>query len=154
MTTAEQAPLPSFLLIQRVALSHQPLIRAAIAAVLALMCTAVLIALAGKDPILAYRALFSGAFGSFDRVAFALHKATPYMLAGIGIALCFRAKIINIGGEGQIAIGGLAATWAALALPAADPVTAIALALLAASAGGALWAGVATIIHLSRRVHE
>jgi len=137
MTTAERAALPPSVLIQRVALADQPLIRAAVAVVLALMCTAVLIALAGKDPIVAYRALFAGAFGSIDRVAFALNKATPYLLAGIGIALCFRAKIINIGGEGQIAIGGLAATWAALALPAAGPVTAIALALAAGAAGGA-----------------
>jgi simple sugar transport system permease protein len=142
------------MLIERVALAQQPLVRAAIAVIMALMCTAVLIALAGKDPIVAYRALFLGAFGSIDRVAFALNKATPYLLAGIGIALCFRAKIINIGGEGQIAIGGLAATWTALALPAADPVTAITLVLAAAAAGGALWAGVATVIHLSRRVHE
>jgi ABC-type uncharacterized transport system permease subunit len=154
MTTAEQAPLSPPMLIQRVALVQQPLVRAAIAVVLALMCTAVLIALAGKDPIVAYRALFLGAFGSIDRVAFALNKATPYLLAGIGIALCFRAKIINIGGEGQIAVGGLAATWTALALPVADPLTAIALVLAAAAAGGALWAGVATMIHLSRRVHE
>jgi general nucleoside transport system permease protein len=154
MTTAERAPLPAPILIERVALAQQPLVRAAIAVVLALMCTAVLITLAGKDPIVAYRALFLGAFGSVDRVAFALNKATPYLLAGIGIALCFRAKIINIGGEGQIAIGGLAATWTALALPAADPVTAITLVLAAAAAGGALWAGVATVIHLSRRVHE
>jgi len=146
--------LPLSASMRRVALTRQPLVRAAIAVVLALTCTAFLIALSGKNPIIAYQALFFGAFGSVDRVAFALNKATPYLLAGIGIALCFRAKIINIGGEGQIAIGGLAATWAALAFPVADPAAAIVLALAAATAGGALWAGVATIIHLSRRVHE
>jgi general nucleoside transport system permease protein len=151
MTTAT---LPLSASMRRVALTRQPLVRAAIAVVLALTCMAFLIALSGKNPIIAYQALFFGAFGSVDRVAFALNKATPYLLAGIGIALCFRAKIINIGGEGQIAIGGLAATWAALAFPVADPAAAIVLALAAATAGGALWAGVATVIHLSRRVHE
>jgi len=119
--------LPLSASMRRVALTRQPLVRAAIAVVLALTCTAFLIALSGKNPIIAYQALFFGAFGSVDRVAFALNKATPYLLAGIGIALCFRAKIINIGGEGQIAIGGLAATWAALAFPVADPAAAIAL---------------------------
>ena len=153
-TAAEGARLQLPALMQRVALTQESLIRAALAVAAALVCTAVLIALSGKDPVIAYLALFSGAFGSIDRVAFALNKATPYLLAGIGIALCFRAKIINIGGEGQIAIGGLGATWAALALPVAHPTAAIALALAAAMAGGALWAGVATIIHLSRRVHE
>jgi simple sugar transport system permease protein len=154
MTVAERAALQPSGLMPRVALAHQPLVRAAIAVVLALLCTAALITLSGKDPVAAYRALFVGAFGSVDRIAFALNKATPYLLTGIGVALCFRARIINIGGEGQIAIGGLAATWAALALPVADPAAAIALALAAAAAGGAFWAAVATIIHLSRRVHE
>jgi general nucleoside transport system permease protein len=153
-TAADLGAVPLSGAQQHAALTQQPLFRAAIAVVLALLCTAVLIALSGKDPILAYRALFFGAFGSIDRAAFALNKTTPYLLAGIGIALCFRAKIINIGGEGQIAIGGLAATWAALAFPVANPAAAIALALAAATVGGALWAGVATVIHLSRRVHE
>ena len=58
-----------------------------------------------------------GLVGTPDRVAVALNKATPYLLTGAGVALCFRARIINIGAEGQIALGGLAATWLALRLP-------------------------------------
>lgn len=153
-TAAEPTSLPPAATMQRMTLTRRPLVRAAIAVVMALMCTAVLIVLSGKNPVIAYQALFFGAFGSMDRVAFALNKATPYLLTGIGVALCFRAKIINIGGEGQIAIGGLAATWAALAFPVADPTAAIVLALAAATAGGMVWAGIATIIQLSRRVHE
>ena len=95
-----------------------------------------------------------GAFGSVDRVAFALNKATPYLLAGSGSRCAFAPRSSISAGEGQIAVGGLAATWAALAFPVADPAAAIVLALAAATAGGALWAGVATVIHLSRRVHE
>src|SRR5262249_58388502 len=53
-----------------------------------------------------------------------LHSATPtpYVLTGVGVALCFRARVINIGGEGQIALGGLAATWIALSFPQAPGV--------------------------------
>jgi general nucleoside transport system permease protein len=116
--------------------------------------TAALIGLSGKSPITAYEALFRGAFGSFDRAAFALNKATPYIISGIGIALCFRAGIINIGAEGQIALGGLVATWVALTWPQANALVGIPLAFLAGAAAGALWSGVAAAIHVGRGVNE
>ena len=89
-------------------------LRVTLAVVLAFALTAVLIAISGKNPLVAYWVLLKGALGSTDRIAFALNRSTPYILAGVGIALCFRAKVINIGAEGQIAVGGLAAASAAL----------------------------------------
>ena len=90
--------------------------------------------------MIAYQALFFGAFGSIDRVAFALNKATPYLLTGIGVALCFRADH-QYRRRGTDRLGGLAATWAALTFPGADPTAAILLALAAGTAGGAVWSG-------------
>src|SRR5262249_7295996 len=84
------------------------------AVALALAVTAILIWFSGKNPLVAYEALVRGAIGSLDRIAFGLNKSTPYILAGVGVALCFRARVINIGAEGQIAVGGIAATWMAL----------------------------------------
>ena len=125
----------------------------ALAVLLALALTAALIAMSGKNPLIAYWALLKGAFGSADRIAFGLNRSTPYILAGVGIALCFRAKVINIGAEGQIAVGGLAATWVALYF--ADLALVLIPAALAAGAlGGAAWAGVAAVIRLKRGVHE
>lgn len=121
---------------------------------LALAVGAVLMLLSGLDPVAAYAALIGGALGSPDRIAFALNKATPYILVGVGVALCFRANVINIGGEGQIAVGGIATTWLALhgaALPSGLLMPAC---LLAGMAGGALWAGLAAAIRLWRGVHE
>src|SRR5262245_7677812 len=71
--------------------------RAIIAVLLAFLVTAGPILLSGNSPRRAYASLISGAFGSFDRIAFALNKSTPYILIAVGIALCFRAGIINIG---------------------------------------------------------
>ena len=51
-----------------------------------------------------------GAVGSPHQIGAALNRTTPYLLAGSGVALCFRAGIINIGAEGQIAVGGIGAT--------------------------------------------
>lgn len=122
---------------------------------LALLVTAGMIALAGKNPIVAYGALLRGAFGSVDRFAFALNKSTPYILAGVGVALCFRAKVINIGGEGQIAVGGIGASLVLLLAPAGlPPVLLLPLAMLAGAAFGALWAILAAWVFIKRNVHE
>ena len=128
--------------------------RPALAVVLAFALTALLILAAGKNPLLAYAALGRGALGSWDRVGVGLNKATPYVLTGVGVALCFRAKVINIGGEGQIALGGLAATWIALTFPKAPPLALPLLALAAGAVAGAGWAALAAAIRLRRGVHE
>jgi general nucleoside transport system permease protein len=120
----------------------------------ALALTALLIVAAGKNPLLAYAALARGALGSWDRLGVGLNKATPYVLTGVGVALCFRAKVINIGGEGQIALGGLAATWATLTLPQAPAFALAPLALAAGAAAGAGWAAAAALIRVRRNVHE
>ena len=125
-----------------------------LAVALSLALTALLIVAAGKNPLLAYAALARGALGSWDRIGVGLNKATPYILTGVGVALCFRAKVINIGGEGQIALGGLAATATALTLPAAPAVALVLVALAAGALAGAAWAALAALIRLRRNVHE
>jgi simple sugar transport system permease protein len=125
-----------------------------LAVALALAVTAILILIAGKNPLAAYWALATGALGSVDRIAFALNKSTPYLLAGVGVALCFRAKVINIGAEGQIAVGGLGASWVALNLADLPGIALIPAAMLAAALAGAAWAGLAAAIRLKRGVHE
>ena len=64
---------------------------AILAITLSFVVSAIFIGLSGKNPALAYWSLVRGAFGSIDSIAFALNKSTPYVLAGVGVALCFRA---------------------------------------------------------------
>jgi simple sugar transport system permease protein len=124
------------------------------AVLLSMLCAAALIALSGHDPIAAFGAIVAGAFGSPHQIGVGLNRTTPYLLAGCGVAICFRAGVINIGAEGQIAVGGIGAAAAALAWPVDQPVVAIFVALAGAALAGAAWAGLATAIHLGRRVHE
>lgn len=121
----------------------------------ALSIAGMLMALAGHDPFAAYAAMARSVFGSADRMAVALNRATPYLLAGSGVALCFRAGLANIGAEGQIALGGLAATAAALLAPdrLAGPVVPF-VALAAAAAAGAAWSAIAGVLLVWRGVHE
>ena len=76
-----------------------------------------LVALSGHNPLAAFAALAMGAAGSPHQIGVALNRATPYLLAGSGVAFCFRAGVINIGAEGQIALGGLGAAAVALHWP-------------------------------------
>lgn len=128
--------------------------RIVVAALLSLLCAAAMVAISGHNPFAAFNAMAMGAFGSPHQLGVALNRATPYLLAGSGVAICFRAGVINIGAEGQIALGGAGAAAVALHWPeSAAPLTTIA-SLFGAAALGALWAAVATAIHLGRRVHE
>ena len=70
------------------------------------------------------------------------------------MAFCFRAGVINIGAEGQIALGGLGAAAVALHWPDSASWAIAPASLIGAAALGALWSAIATAIHLGRRVHE
>jgi ABC-type uncharacterized transport system permease subunit len=128
--------------------------RIIIALLLSTICAAGLIALSDHNPLAAFAAIAQGAVGTPHQIGAALNRSTPYLLAGSGVAICFRAGVINIGAEGQIAIGGAGAAAAALAFAGAPPLVATSAALLGGALAGAAWAAVATAIHLGRRVHE
>jgi simple sugar transport system permease protein len=128
--------------------------RVLVAIGLSMASAAILIMLAGKNPLEAFAAMLAGAFGSPHQIGVALNRTSPYLLAGAGLALCFRAGVINMGSDGQIAMGGVGATATILAWPGQPGVVALLASLAAAALSGALWAGVATAIHLRRRVHE
>jgi ABC-type uncharacterized transport system permease subunit len=129
-------------------------VRILLAVVLSMLCAGALIVISGHDPIAAFIALGTGALGSPHQFGAALNRTTPYLLAGGGVAMCFRAGIINIGAEGQIAVGGMGTAAVALAWPSDLSVVATVVVLLGGAAAGAVWAGLATAIHLGRRVHE
>src|SRR5438876_6371199 len=65
---------------------------------------------AGK-PLAAYSGLLVGALGSPKALANTLIQTTPYILSGLAVALAFKAGLFNIGAEGQVALGTLAAAF-------------------------------------------
>jgi simple sugar transport system permease protein len=94
----------------------------------------------GSDPIAAYAALFQGAFFEYHGIATTLVKMSPLLLAGLAVVLPLRAGLFNIGAEGQIYLGALFATLAALYLPAMPGWLHIIVCSLAGIIGGGLWA--------------
>jgi simple sugar transport system permease protein len=111
-------------------------------ALAALLVGAVMLAALGTNPLTGYRALVTGAFGGSYALGATAVKAVPLLLVGVGICIAFRANVFNIGGEGQIAMGGLAGTATALALPGLPSPVLIPLVLIAGAAGGACWGAI------------
>lgn len=108
----------------------------------ALAIGAIMLLMLGANPIDGYQTMFSAAFGSADGLAATAVKAIPLMLVGVGICIAFRANVINIGGEGQMVLGGLFATMVALAIPDAPSVVLLPLVLIAGILGGAFWGAI------------
>jgi simple sugar transport system permease protein len=92
--------------------------------------------------------LFKGALGDKFGVSRTLVKAVPLLLTSLGIVVAWRAKIYNIGGEGQFLLGGLAGAALFKALGPMNP----SVMLLAAACGGAAWAAIAGWLQVKRGV--
>jgi simple sugar transport system permease protein len=122
------------------------LVSSALAIVMALVLGGVAIAIAGANPIEAYKLMFAGAFGSQYAISETLLRTTPILIVGVGLAISFRCNLTNIGALGQIIFGALAATIVGLTVPAASPVLVISLSILAGFAGGALYAAIPGVL--------
>jgi ABC-type uncharacterized transport system permease subunit len=126
----------------------------AAAAIAALAVSAVVVFAAGGNPLIALGALASGALGDRFALVDTLVKACPLVLTGLAVALAFRSGVWNIGAEGQLLVGALAATavgGVASDLPAPLPLL---LALAAGAVAGALWAALPAVLLLTRNVSE
>ncbi|HSJ64128.1 MAG TPA: ABC transporter permease [Gemmatimonadaceae bacterium] len=124
-----------------------PVFATAAMVLLVLAATALALDIAGYDATLAMRALWRGSFGSWFAFGSAtLVRAVPLVLAGLAVALAFRAGIWNIGAEGQLLAGAAAATAAALMLGGAPPAVTLTLVLAAGIGAGAIWAGIAAAL--------
>lgn len=120
----------------------------------ALLLGAVMLLFLGVNPIEAYAALWDGAFGSSNAFAETLVKATPLLLVALGICISFRGDVINIGGEGQMIVGAIFATWVGLTFTDLPGWLVIVLALLAGFLGGAVWGGIPGVLKAYFRVNE
>lgn len=125
-----------------------------IALVLALITASFLLLLMNANPLVAFSAMASGAFGSENKIAETLVKATPILFVGIGITVAFRGGIINIGGEGQMIIGAIVGTAATLQLDGQSPWVVIPAALVSAFIAGGLYGGLAGYLKAYFDVNE
>jgi ABC-type uncharacterized transport system permease subunit len=123
-------------------------------ALFALAASGLLISAAGGNPILALQAIAIGAFGSLQNLGETLAKASALILVGLGMIIAFRSQVANIGGEGQIILGAVVATWIGLALPQLPFPLLFVLVILGAFLAGGVWGAIAGWLKARLRLNE
>lgn len=118
-----------------------------------------IIALVGGNPFAAYIGLVQGAFGSSKALSETAVWASPYIFAGLAVALAFKGGLFNIGAEGQLALGAVAAAWIGYALPnmlgiTLPPVLHVILTIGGGILAGALWAAIPGALKAYTGGHE
>lgn len=121
--------------------------------ILSMLITALLVLAVGSDPRAVLERLWEGAFRDSRAVAQVINFWIPLTLVSMGLILTFTAGLWNIGVEGQMMLGAVFATWAALSLDLPHPLL-IVVEIGAAMLGGALWAAVVGLLKTRLGVHE
>ena len=122
---------------------------------LGLLLLALFLLVAGFDVAAALEALWRGAFGSWYAITSAtLVRATPLILLGLAFTLGSRGGALNIGMEGQFALGAMAAAWAGAHVAGLPPLVAIPIVLGSGLAGGAAWMLLPVLLKLRFGVTE
>jgi len=119
----------------------------------ALVVTSLLLILFGAAPLEAFQAMYDGAFGDQSKTLSVMAFWIPLLLASTGLLVTFRAGLWNIGIEGQIVMGALAASWVALSVEAPSAIL-ITLEIVAAMLAGGLWAALSAVMKTRGNVHE
>lgn len=123
--------------------------------VTAVLACAFLIAAAGSPVVDSYRALYNGAFGTSNAAIETLVQATPLIFTGLAATFAFRAKVWNIGAEGQLYAGAMGAFWASDMLAATTPrIVLIPIVMIFGAVFGAGWAGIAAGLRTRFGVNE
>jgi len=135
---------------RRLLLGAAPLL----AVTLSLAVGAVFILAIGEDPLAIYALMLRQSLGTGYGLGQTLFKATPLIFTGLAVALGFRAGLFNIGVEGQLYLGGLAAALTGVALAGLPALVLLPLALLAAAAAGAAWGAIPGVLKARFGAHE
>jgi ABC-type uncharacterized transport system permease subunit len=101
----------------------------------------------------AYKALVTGAFGSWTGISETLVFATPLLLTGLAVALSFRSGLFNIGATGQMLMGGMASVYVGFSMNGPG-ILQIPLALIAGIAAGSVWGGIIGFLKARTGAHE
>ena len=127
-----------------------------VALTVSILAAAGMISLYGEDVGIVLKAIAGGSFGSMSALIDTLIKATPILLTGLATVVAFRAKVWNIGQEGQLYAGAMGATFVILTFPDLNlpPVIHIPLLLFASMITGAIWGGIPGYLKARYNVNE
>ena len=125
-----------------------------VAAALGLALSGVILAIAGQSPLGTYRDVFDNSLNGAGQISATLVSATPLVLTGLAAAIAFRARVWNIGGEGQLYVGAITGAAAGIVLGGRTGWVAVPAMLVAGSLGGAAWASIPAVLRTRFRTNE
>jgi simple sugar transport system permease protein len=107
-----------------------------------------------ENPLQVYNAIFTAALSNRDGWGHVLYRATPLIFTGLAVALAFQCGLFNIGGEGQMVMGGFAITWIGFTFIKFPAFLLIPMCILGGAMVGAMWAAIPGYLKARRGVHE
>ncbi len=134
--------------------SARPFLVPLLAVALALLVCFIAIWLTGKDPVAGYQKMFMGGLGSLRALGDSSTRAAILALTGLSVTIAFAVGLFNIGGEGQLVAGAIAAAFVGQAIQPGSALIHLPLALIAAMLAGAALALIAAWLKVRRGVHE
>ena len=125
-----------------------------VALLIGLALSLVLVSVLGENPLHVLEVMYEGAFGSPTDFGYTLYYSTPLLFTGLSVSWAFRAGLFNIGGEGQMAMGGVALAATGILFPDLSRGPAWLLAFTLAFLVGGMWGAIAGWIKAKRGCHE
>jgi general nucleoside transport system permease protein len=141
-------PLP----LRRAAVGAWPVAASLAVAVAALLLSLILVTLTGASALDAARAFVDGAFGGTDAIAATASVMVPLILVALAWIIASSARQLNLGLEGQILAGGIGASIAGANIEGLPQAVHLPIAVLAGALGGAAWAAIPAVLHVTRQV--
>ena len=125
-----------------------------ISIVLAFCIGAIIILSEGKNPLSAYLYLFIGALGTPTALGETLAKMTPLIFTGLSAAFAYRCGMFNLGEEGQLIMGAVAACWIATYVKGLPGILTLLLCIIGGSLAGGLWGAIPGVLKIKQNVNE
>lgn len=119
-----------------------------LAIILTLIFGSILFSVLDKDPLAAMHLLLIAPLSDAYNIGEMLVKMGPLLLCAVGLSICYRANLWNIGAEGQLLIGALGGSAVALQFVDSDAWFALPLTLIAGIVSGMIWAAIPTLLKL------
>ncbi len=135
-------------------MKKQSYINTILSIVVSLIIGGIVVAIMGYDPLEVFGKLFEGAFVGKFNFGTTLEKFVPLMLAGLAFAVSSKISVFNVGVDGQLYLGAMAAAWVGFTFSNLSKLVHIPFAILFAMIIGALWAAIPALLKVYFRVNE
>ena len=107
-----------------------------------------------ENPFRVYNEIFKAALRDRNGWGNVIYRATPLIFTGLAVAFAFQCGLFNIGGEGQMVMGGFAITWIGFTFAGLPSILLIPMCIVCGALAGGIWGGIPGYLKAKLGVHE